>query len=275
MVTFTASHLRSIRWAQFRHTMKYLTVRSRLALLSLALVLGSTSCSRYFVPQGRAAYTQLQIDSTVADDPTYLRLYAPYKAQLEAEMNRVVGHADVALTKPANAAETLLGNFFADALLAQGRKAHPDAELSFGTKGGLRIELPKGDITVGHLFELMPFENEVVLLELSGTDVQQLAQFAASTGGQPLSGMRMKIIDGQAADITIAGKPLDLSRTYKLVTYDYLANGGDNSRGLAHPISRINMGQKVREALIDYVSEQTEAGKHINTQLDGRISLGQ
>src|SRR5690606_12674159 len=128
--------------------------------------------------------------------------------------------------------------------------------------------LQKGDITIGNLFELMPFENEMVLLELSGKDVLQLAQFIAASGGQPVSGLRMKITDNKPIDILIAGKPLTESRTYKLITYDYLANGGDNSRGLGKPISRVNLGQKVREALIEYVSEQEKAGKHINTQLD-------
>src|SRR5690606_18308907 len=131
-----------------------------------------------------------------------------------------------------------------DAVLAEEKKQYPDAEFSFGTKGGLRIELQRGDITIGNLFELMPFENELVLLELSGRNVQQLADFIAATGGQPVSGLRMKISDGKATDIVVAGKPLKLSRTYKLITYDYLANGGDNSRGLNNPIRRINLGQK-------------------------------
>src|SRR5690606_26398936 len=191
--------------------------------------------------------------------------------QLEAEMGRVVGRTDVALTKPKNAPETRLGNFFADALLTEVKKYEPAADFSFGTKGGLRIELQKGDITVGNLFELMPFENELVLLELSGKSVAQLAQFIAATGGQPVAGLRMRIKEGKATGITIGGKPLDVSRTYKLITYDYLANGGDNSRGLNNPVNRINLGQKVREALITYVNEQTQAGKHINTQLDERI----
>jgi len=240
----------------------------------LALVALLASCHRYFVPASHQ-YTQQQIDSTLTPDAAYVEYYQPYRQQLEAEMGRVVGHTDVALTKPGNAPETRLGNFFADALLTEGKKQYPDAEFSFGTKGGLRIELQKGDITVGNLFELMPFENEMVLLELSGESVQQLAEFIAATGGQPVSGLRMKIGDDKATDIMIAGKPLELSRTYKLITYDYLANGGDNSRGLNNPVSRITLGQKVREALITYVSEQTQAGKHINTQLDERIIRNQ
>lgn len=255
--------------------MKRLTTRNSLLLLAVAVWLGGASCSRYFIPRGQAAYTQLQVDSTTVDDPDYVQFYAPYKKQLEVEMNRVVGRAAVSLTKPSEAPETLLGNFFADVLLAQARKQVPDAEFAFGTKGGLRIELSQGPITIGNLFELMPFENEIVVLELTGEKVQQLAQFIAATGGQPVSGIRMKIENGIATNIRIGGKPIGPNQTYKLVTYDYLANGGDNSRGLDDPINRTNLGIKVREALIDYVSEKAQAGNDINTQLDGRITSNQ
>jgi len=260
---------------RYRHIMKYFTTRSRLLLLAVAIWLGGASCNRHFVPRGQAAYTELQVDSTIVADPDYVNFYAPYKKQLETEMNRVVGHAAVSLTKSREAPETLLGNFFADVLLAAARAQDPEAEFSFGTKGGLRIELSQGPITIGNLFELMPFENEIVILELSGEKVLELARFIAVTGGQPVSGIRMAINDGQATNVRINGKPVDTGRTYKLVTYDYLANGGDNSRGLTDPVSRTNLGIKVREALIDYVTNEARAGNEINVQLDGRITRNQ
>lgn len=258
-----------------RHIMKCFTTRNHLLLLAVAIWLGGASCSRYFVPRGQAVYTQLQVDSTTADAADYVQFYTPYKKQLEAEMNRVVGRAAISLTKPSNEPETRLGNFFADVLLAQARKQIPDAEFAFGTKGGLRIELHQGPITVGNLFELMPFENEIVVLELAGENVLDLAQFIATTGGQPVSGIRMEIVDGKATNIRIGGKPIDANRTYKLVTYDYLANGGDHALGLADPVNRTNLGIKVREALITYVSNEAEAGNDINVQLDGRITRNQ
>lgn len=253
--------------------MKYFaTTRNCHLVFAAAICLAGISCSRYFVSNRQSVYTKLQVDSTIIDHPDYVQFYAPYKEQLEAEMNRVVGHAAVDLTKPVDAPETLLGNFFADALLAEARKQNPETAFSFGTKGGLRTELQRGPITIGHLFELMPFENEIVILELTGEKVGELAQFIASTNGQPVAGIRMDIDNGRATDIRIGGQPLETDRTYKLVTYDYLANGGDNMRSLNDPVSRNNLGMKVREALIGYVSEQTQAGYDINTQLDGRIT---
>lgn len=238
------------------------------------IFLGMLACSKHFSPV-QQEYHQYAISGDIAPDSAYISYYMPYKQQLETAMGHIVGYTDVDLTKPASTPETLLGNFFAEALLAEGRNLHPEADFSFGTKGGLRIELQKGPITVGHMFELMPFENELVVLELSGERVQQLAQFIASTNGQPVAGLRMNINKGQAEDIEIAGQPVDKSKTYQLLTYDYLANGGDNLRGLENPIKRINLQKKVRETLIDYISRQTQEGKHITTQLDGRITSNQ
>src|SRR3546814_712039 len=152
------------------------------------------------------------ISDLCSSDLDYLQFYPPYKKQLEASMTRVVGRAAISLTKPSDEPETLLGNFFADVLLARARKQIPDAEFAFGTKGGLRIELHKGPITIGNLFELMPFENEIVVLELTGENVLDLAQFIATTGGQPVSGIRMEIHDGKATNIRIGGKSLDTNR---------------------------------------------------------------
>lgn len=186
-------------------------------------------------------------------------------------MNRVIGHAPISLTKPGNSPETLLGNFFTDALIEEGRKIHPHIDVSFGTKGGLRTEIAKGDITIGKVFELMPFENELVVLELTGEGIQRLAQFIAASNGQPVSGIEIDIVNESPTNIRIGGKPFDESKTYHLLTYDYLANGGDDMRGLDNPVNRYDLGIKVREVLIQYIEQRTTEGKPITAQLDGRI----
>lgn len=234
-----------------------------------------SGCARIFTPTPTPVYQQYQIDDALEADSSILAYYAPYKQQLEAEMNRAVGRTAVALTKPGNQPETLLGNFFADALLEEGKKLEPRAQLSFGTKGGLRRELQQGAITIGDLFELMPFENELVVLELTADHISQLTQFIAASNGQPVAGLQLAIRNGQPTDILINGSPVHADSTYHLVTYDYLANGGDNLRGLDNPISRKDLGKKVRESLIDYVARHTENNEIIHAKLDGRITSDQ
>src|SRR5690606_801973 len=151
--------------------------------------------------------------------------------------------------------------------------AHNPADLAFATKGGIRNDLKAGDITVGHIFEVMPFENTLTVIELKGSQIRQLADYIAKTHGQPIAGMTLMISANGAQDIKIKGQPIDDNKLYKLVTYDYLANGGDNLTLLTQSVSRINYPQRMREGLIEYVSQLTKEGKEVNAVLDGRIKI--
>lgn len=234
-------------------------------------VLGACSTAQFALSDRNTH--RYEINEEIAPDPKIESFFQPYKVKFEAEMNKVIGQSALRLTKPGNQPETLLGNFFTDALMAEGKKLDPTIDFCLATKGGLRVELPEGDITVGKVFELMPFENALTILEVSGEQVAKIAEFVAFSQGQPVSGMRLVINDNKPTNITIGGKPLDLKKTYKLLTYDYLANGGDDSRGLDNPISRKDYPQKVRETLIQHISGLTAAGQAINVKLDGRVSI--
>lgn len=239
------------------------------ALLMASVVL--VSCNRHYSVSSNQ-YKQYAIDDQTSVDSSLVKYYLPYKNQLEAEMSRVIGKSDHELTKP-SAPETLMGDFFSDAILAEGLKMDPSIQFTLATKGGLRTTFPKGNITVNNAFELMPFENELVVLKLSGPTVQKVIDFIAHSNGQPVAGIRMKIKDDKAYDVFIAGKPFDASQSYTLLTYDYLANGAEGLEFLSQAIESKIINKKVRETIIDYITDQTRAGKTINTHLDGRVSV--
>jgi 2',3'-cyclic-nucleotide 2'-phosphodiesterase (5'-nucleotidase family) len=220
----------------------------------------------------KASRSEYHIDSTITTDSAVLKTYLPYKQQMDAQMNGVIGQCAKELPKTGGT-ETLLGNFFADAVTAESMKIEPAIDFAMPTtKGGLRNNLPKGNITLSNMFELMPFENELVLLKLKGTDVEQLLNFIAASDGEPVSNIKLKIKDKQAYDVLIKGQPFDKTKTYLVLTSDYIANGGDNAKGLANPIEKRNLGLLVRNALVNYVKSQTAAGKLIDANLDGRIT---
>lgn len=236
---------------------------------TLSLLVG---CKTKYLPQ--VAYTNnIVIDNTIPADSAIITFYIPYKEQLEKEMNRQIGYSNHFLTKVRSQPEFLVGNFFAEAMLHVAKDVDPETVISLATKDGIRSEVKQGPITVGSMFELMPFENTLTILELKGSDILELCHFIAKTGGQPIAGFTMKIKDEQPVDIMIAGQPIDVNKTYKLVTYDYLANGGDYIKGILNPIQRINTPFTVREQLIKYVEGLTSKGQHVNTQLDGRITI--
>lgn len=237
----------------------------------IAAIAFCASCHRHLAVT-KNEYKQYGVDAQAGEDSSVVKYYLPYKEKMQAEMSKVIGQTDQELTKPA-IPETLMGNYFADAMLTEGLKKDPTIQFTLSTKGGLRTTFPKGDITVSNVFELMPFENEMVTLKLSGENVQQVIDFIVKKEGEPISGMRMKINNGVAYDVTIAGQLFDKTKTYNLLTYDYLADGGDELECLRNPIERKEINKKVREALLDNINDLTRQGRKITAQLDGRIVI--
>lgn len=247
-------------------------ILKRCYLLLIAGIMTLTACrSRYtLVRSNRSEYP---IDSNLKIDSGIIKTYAPYKKQLDLQMNGVIGHTTQELTKSYDLSETLLGNFFSDAVLTEGKKIDPSIDFSIpSTKGGLRNNLPKGDIHLSDVFELMPFENELIVTQLSGADVGALINYIAASGGQPVAGIRLKISEGRPQEVLINGQPFNASKAYYVLTSDYIASGGDNSKGFGHPLAKKVLGLKVRDALINYIKNTTASGKSINAELDGRIT---
>ena len=241
---------------------------SLLALASLCMV----GCKTTYYPSA-TENSLYRIDHSIEADSAIVNYYIPFKLQMEKEMNRQIGYSKNFLSKNRSEGEFLAGNFFADAMLAIGKSIDPQAQIAIATKGGIRSEIKQGPITIGSMFEMMPFENAITILELSGKDILTLANFIAKTGGQPIAGCTIVIKDGMPQEFFIQGQPVDLDKSYKLVTYDYLANGGDYIDGIQSPIKRTDTPTLVRDALIKYVEGLTKQGKNINTTLDGRIKI--
>ncbi|RYF10032.1 MAG: hypothetical protein EOO42_23170 [Flavobacteriales bacterium] len=244
---------------------------NRFLFLALVIALLSACGTRYtLVKSNREEYN---INTNLAVDSTIIKTYLPYKAELDREMNDVIGYTDVTLTKSSKLPESVLGNFFADAVLNQARKIEPNIDFAIPTtNGGLRNDIAKGEITVSKVFELMPFENETVVFTLKGRDVLDVLNFIASSGGQPVSGLKMKIENKLPKDIFINGKAFDLNKTYVVLTSDYIASGGDGTTGFSKPIAKKVIGLKVRDALLQEIKQLNANGKRINTTLDGRVT---
>ncbi len=239
----------------------------------MVLLLVFSSCKTTYYQSTVTNKQMLAINNQIPEDSIISNYILPYKNQLEDKMNEVLGHAPEALIKNRNIPESKLSNFFVDALLSIGRKVDPDVQFSLATKDGIRAGIKQGDVTVGSIFEVMPFENYITILELKGSDVKVLADFIAETNGQPVGNVEMLIKDKKVQSFKIAGQEIDPNKTYKLVTYDFIANGGDLVRGINSPTYRLTTSERVREGLIDYVKELTKAGKQVESKLDGRVKI--
>ncbi len=211
-------------------------------------------------------------DVASRDEAGYIEdIVSPYRMQLQEEMNEVVGYCVVGLQK--NVGESTMGNWVADAVLEYAeRLENLDFDLGICNLGGLRIsELPQGEVRKRQLYELMPFDNFLVVMQLDSTMISRLFHHMAGRGGWPISrGVTYQIEDGNAVNITINGNPLASDREYDVVLSDYLADGGDACFFLQDLPYR-NLGVYYREALIGQAQWLTRQGKNIESKVEGRI----
>ncbi|MBV5282880.1 MAG: 5'-nucleotidase C-terminal domain-containing protein [Paludibacter sp.] len=243
-------------------------------LLTLLIALSVTSCSHKTWSILQSSSVKIAIDSTAnaLADKSYNAYLQPFKQKVDGQMNEVIGQA--AETMKGHAPESLLSNISADIYLQTATDFQGEnVDIAIVNLGGLRTVVPAGDITVRKVFELMPFENELVLLWLKGDKLNELLQYFAGMGGEGVSGLRMEIKDGKAVNITINDKPLDPTKVYSIVTNDYLAGGNDKMVQLAQAEKRVNTGIKVRTMLLNYIKNETKKGNKIQSKLDGRIKI--
>ena len=218
------------------------------------------------------ANTDVAVDSAITADPLTEAVIAPYRLQVTAKMSEVIGFAPVELSK--GDYESLLGNFVVDLQMAQSRPLYgKPIDLSLTTNGGLRQPLPQGEINVGHIFELMPFENELVVLTLDGNTVQELFDYAVQRKWAPIGGAVYTVKNGKPTEIKIGGKPFDPTKSYTLITSDYLAGGGDDLNMLKKAIKTEKVGLLLRDAILQQIRQLTAAGQPVTADTAKRVTI--
>lgn len=236
--------------------------------LAVLLLLGGcrSTANVPLTGEPREAVSFSVVSDTIEPDAQLDAQIAPFRERLVVATNVVIGHTPVELTR--GQPESLLGNMAADAMLSvvQDLTSAP-VDMALTNTGGLRTSVGPGDITVGRMFELMPFDNLLVVLDLTAVQVDSLAQQIARNGGDPIAGFSFVIEDERATDIRVAGERLDPARTYRVVTADYLADGGGNYDVLWDVTTRTGINYLLRDAFITWVRETGT----VNPTLDGRI----
>jgi len=252
-------------------------VSYRRSSLSIVLIVAVLLSGCHTMQVTKVDFTNIRLDSAlkVSPDATMESVILPYRIKLKSDMEQVLCLSKEPLF--GGRPESLLTNFCADLVLQESdsicRKHYPDIRISVSmvNRGGLRVPIPKGEVKVQNMFELMPFENEVVFLKLSGTEMRQFINHLASRGGEGVSGMRFGIKEEKSINPEIQGKPLDETKSYWLVTSDYIANGGDGNEILKGVKERIATGVKFRDMFIDHLRKMGKKGLIIEAKTDGRI----
>lgn len=171
--------------------------------------------------------------------------------------------------------ETNLGNLLTDAMLDIS-----GADVALTNGGGIRASIPAGEITMGQVLEAFPFTNYPVTLEISGENILKALEFGLDSAPEVVgkfphvAGMTFKYDVNQPAgsrvfDLMIGEEPIDLAKTYTLVTNDFMAIGGDGYEVLAEGV-KVAEYPLLSEVLADYIRE---AGT-VSPEVEGRITEG-
>ena len=201
-------------------------------------------------------------------DSAYLAYLAPIKAGLEEQLGAPIGYAprDLEVYQP----ECPMLNWASDALLAKARELSPQqVDVAVVNIGGMRCNWGAGDITFRHVFELMPFDNELVVLTLPGKEVIALCEVFAKGGGEGIAGMSMKAEKGVLKYAKIAGAAIQPDALYTVATSDYLSQGNDGMKPLKNHTAIWKSERKIRDLYIEYIQQV----QRVEAQVDGRMQI--
>ena len=188
-------------------------------------------------------------------DSTAIAILTPYQKTVDSIMSPVIGQSARFMDR--FRPESELSNLVAD-ILRCSASAYIGriADVGVTNMGGLRTALPEGDITYGNIYEITPFENTLCIVTMNGSLLRELFENIAAVHGEGLSG--------------------EDSKEYKVATLDYLAEGNDHMTAFA----KVGDADKllpekatVRQLFLNYVNEQTKAGKKIDSKIEGRITV--
>lgn len=210
-------------------------------------------------------------DDEVEDDPAMLKIIKKWNDKLKVITDEVTTNATAPLTR-SYSEESGMGNMVADAML----NAEPDFDLAVTNSGGLRQDIDAGAVTVGELVSAFPFPNTIVKLEMKGSDMRKIFEHGAGlTNGilQVSKGVEIlydekKPIGSRLVKCNIKGIPLDDSKTYKVLTSNFLADGGDGFLVFKKTLSYKNSGVEMLQAMVKYLKKF----ENYEPKIEGRVT---
>jgi 2',3'-cyclic-nucleotide 2'-phosphodiesterase (5'-nucleotidase family) len=215
----------------------------------------------------------IKISKDLPDDQVFNKIIKPYKDELQGKMNKKISYTAVDLNKLGD--NSNLGNLLADYTFegadewAKKNGIPGGVDCALINVGGIRSTIGAGDILTKSIYEVMPFENEVLIVKMKGSDLKGLFDYYLTTQkNNPVSHLYIETDNGVAIKELVNGKEVDLSKDYYIATSDYLAMGGDNmaffSKGKLIPT-----GVKLRDLFL----EKFQANPQIVAPKDVRLNF--
>lgn len=230
------------------------------SLVLAAALFSAVSCSTG-LKNNRIEGKKMPITQELPAKPEIESFVKPYREHVDKDLSTILAYSPEALDKSKSIQkwQTPIGNLMADItfeaadkLFMARHQKHVDVCLL--NHGGIRATIPKGDVTTRTAYEVMPFENSLIIISLKGRQIKEIAEyFTKEKKPHPLAGMQIVLnADNTVKDVTVQGRKIGDDNIYNVATSDYLSNGGDSMNFFKKGVASYDMDYKLRNIIIDY-----------------------
>jgi len=201
----------------------------------------------------------------VEPDRRVLETLRPWQAKVEQRMNEVLGEATAALPRWIDVMDSPLCNLITDAI-----REKAGSQIAITNTEGIRTDLPPGPITYGRVFEILPFENTLITVKLTGAQVRQSLSWLTVVSGLRVVYDTRRPANERLVSVMLAdGSPLVDSAVYSVAANDFMLAGGDNYTELAKGSEIVDTGLRLRDVVSEYITKK----RSIAPLVDGRIQI--
>jgi 2',3'-cyclic-nucleotide 2'-phosphodiesterase (5'-nucleotidase family) len=190
-----------------------------------------------------------------------------------ARVKDVIGYSTRAMS--ATYPESALSNWFIDILIRKteqlsGKKVH----IGITNFGGIRVDMPQGDIILDDMLSMFPFKNYLAYVEHTGKQIRTILEGMAADRFQVLGGVKVVADGGKLVSVEIDGEPLDDEKVYGMATISFLLTGGDGLSLEDNALSvTVYEDVPIIDAVLEHVNAETAAGRPIEYIVDGRVTV--
>lgn len=225
----------------------------------LLLLIGMTGCQNNEYRPTEISGKRIPVNQGILPDTAIQNYIKPYSEHINKTLDSTIAYNPKNLNKSDGELNTAIGNLMADIVMEQAdpifkSRNENSIDIVLLNQGGIRSTIDKGPVTARTAYNIMPFENEIVIAELTGGKIKDMLTYLEKNRtAHPVSGINISVNQNyKIINATVNGAPIDETKTYFVATSDYLQQGGDGMDFLIDPLNLYRIDYKIRNAIIDY-----------------------